>query len=99
MRVGRRVCLAAGFVRIVDGEEYCDGLHDYDAGCKPVLVSIATTENRNRNGTTYHIGGTQYLLIGLNFGENTAAIHSREPGILSNQSTSVKVCWKALTPK
>jgi hypothetical protein len=34
------------------------------------------------NGGSYHMGGTQYLLIGANAGENTAASHKGAPGIL-----------------
>jgi len=36
-------------------------------------------------GYADHIGGTQYLLMGLNFGEKTAASQSGEPGILRSQ--------------
>ncbi len=45
-----------------------------------------------------HIGGTKYLLMGLNIGEKTDANHNGEPGILGSQCRSVTTRWKCSHP-
>lgn len=50
------------------------------------LDKLERKENQlNSAKNTYHIGGTQYLLIGLNVGEKTAASQRGVPGKLRNQ--------------
>jgi len=45
-----------------------------------------------------HIGGTKYLLMGLNFGEKTDASQSGEPGNLGNSVPFSHDVWKLAHP-
>ena len=71
-----------------NGARFILGVLEWKVGFRCWKVGLGSrgmgTGLGNGDGASYHMGGTQYLLIGANAGEKTAASHNGAPGILKH---------------